>query len=45
MDFCLITQIQDLQEVQAFHFGGSKVRVWNGKVEGLTVHFLEPENG
>ncbi|BBN03016.1 starch synthase [Marchantia polymorpha subsp. ruderalis] len=37
--------IQDLQEVQAFHFGGSKVRVWNGKVEGLTVHFLEPENG
>ncbi|KAL2641893.1 hypothetical protein R1flu_009480 [Riccia fluitans] len=37
--------IHDLREVQAFHFGGTRVRVWNGKVEGLPVHFLEPENG
>ncbi|CAM6097771.1 unnamed protein product [Calypogeia fissa] len=37
--------IQDLHEVSSYKFGGTKVRVWNGKVEGLTVHFLEPENG
>lgn len=37
--------IQDLQERGDFFLGGTRIKIWNGKVEGLSVHFLEPENG
>ncbi|WOH12254.1 hypothetical protein DCAR_0831756 [Daucus carota subsp. sativus] len=37
--------------VEEFHFhksyfwGGTEIKVWFGKVEGLSVYFLEPQNG
>ncbi|KAI5078701.1 hypothetical protein GOP47_0006372 [Adiantum capillus-veneris] len=37
--------IQNLQETERFHWGGTGINVWNGTVEGLPVIFLEPENG
>ncbi|GMH33457.1 hypothetical protein BSKO_01291 [Bryopsis sp. KO-2023] len=38
-------QIQGLEKCRGFHFGGAFVEAWQGKVEGLDVTFLEPDNG
>ncbi|XP_024543721.1 starch synthase 3, chloroplastic/amyloplastic-like [Selaginella moellendorffii] len=37
--------VEELQEKESFGWGGTTIRVWNGKVEGLNVHFIEPQNG
>eukprot|EP00249_Psilotum_nudum_P022055 c28356_g1_i1 orf=2-3733(+) len=37
--------VQDLAERESFFLGGTRIKVWNAKVEGLSVIFLEPENG
>ncbi|KAL1806008.1 hypothetical protein ACET3Z_029076 [Daucus carota] len=45
------TNKMDGWEVEEFHFhksyfwGGTEIKVWFGKVEGLFVYFLEPQNG
>ncbi|GBG67829.1 hypothetical protein CBR_g950 [Chara braunii] len=39
------SQVRILQEGKDYNWGGTRVRTWCGEVEGLTVHFLEPENG
>ena len=44
ISFCK-DQIKDLQEKSDFVLGGTRVKVWSGTVEGLLVHFLEPDNG
>lgn len=43
---CLnLNHIKDLQFHMSYHWGGSEIKVWLGKVEGLSVYFLEPQNG
>ncbi|GJP84436.1 hypothetical protein CLOP_g14493 [Closterium sp. NIES-67] len=37
--------IQDMQDRGSFAWGGTNWRMWFGYVEGIGVHFLEPENG
>ncbi|CAI5485485.1 unnamed protein product [Closterium sp. Naga37s-1] len=37
--------IQDLQDRGSFAWGGTNWRMWFGYVEGIGVHFLEPESG
>ncbi|XP_078175725.1 starch synthase 3 isoform X1 [Carex rostrata] len=37
--------VQDLQCQKSFAWGGTEIKVWFGKVEGLPVYFLEPQNG
>ncbi|KAJ3689831.1 hypothetical protein LUZ61_018995 [Rhynchospora tenuis] len=37
--------VQDLQFQRSFEWGGTEIKVWLGKVEGLPVYFLEPQNG
>ncbi|GJP76945.1 hypothetical protein CLOP_g7390 [Closterium sp. NIES-67] len=38
-------QVQGLEARGDFQWGGTKWLVWHGLVEGIPVHFLEPENG
>nr|GMD92978.1 soluble starch synthase 3, chloroplastic/amyloplastic isoform X1 [Ipomoea batatas] len=43
---CLnLTNVKDLQFHKSYSWGGTEVKVWFGKVEGLSVYFLEPQNG
>ncbi|CAI5473010.1 unnamed protein product [Closterium sp. Yama58-4] len=37
--------IQELQDRGSFAWGGTNWRMWFGYVEGIGVHFLEPESG
>ncbi|KAK1304752.1 hypothetical protein QJS10_CPB11g01349 [Acorus calamus] len=40
-----INHVRDLHFHRSFPWGGTEIKVWLGKVEGLTVYFLEPQNG
>ncbi|RAL44890.1 hypothetical protein DM860_003649 [Cuscuta australis] len=43
---CLnFTQVKDLHVKKSYSWGGTEIKVWFGKVEGLSVYFLEPQNG
>ncbi|KAK3242687.1 hypothetical protein CYMTET_47632 [Cymbomonas tetramitiformis] len=37
--------VDNLQHNMTFHWGGCNINVYHGKVEGLDVYFLDPENG
>lgn len=39
------SHVRDLQFRQEFSLGGTQIKVWHGKVEGLSVYFIEPNNG
>ncbi|RVW45970.1 Soluble starch synthase 3, chloroplastic/amyloplastic [Vitis vinifera] len=38
-------QVKDFQYKRCYFWGGTEIKVWFGKVEGLSVYFLEPQNG
>ncbi|CAI5509110.1 unnamed protein product [Closterium sp. Naga37s-1] len=38
-------QVQGLEARGDFLWGGTRWLVWHGRVEGIPVHFLEPESG
>ncbi|CAI5948364.1 unnamed protein product [Closterium sp. NIES-65] len=40
-----LTQVQGLEARGDFLWGGTRWLVWHGRVEGIPVHFLEPESG
>lgn len=43
---CLnLTNVKDFQYNRSYSWGGTEIKVWFGKVEGLSVYFLEPQNG
>ncbi|XP_057811266.1 LOW QUALITY PROTEIN: starch synthase 3, chloroplastic/amyloplastic [Salvia miltiorrhiza] len=43
---CLnLSHVKDLQFHKSYSWGGTEIKVWFGKVEGLSVYFLEPQNG
>lgn len=39
------SKVHDLQFRKEFSWGGTKIKVWHGNVEGLSVYFIEPDNG
>ncbi|KAJ4981622.1 hypothetical protein NE237_032459 [Protea cynaroides] len=43
---CLnFSNVKDFQFSRSYHWGGTEIKVWFGEVEGLSVYFLEPQNG
>lgn len=43
---CLnLNHVKDLQYEKSYSWGGTEIKVWYGKVEGLSVYFLEPQTG
>ncbi|KAH6822132.1 starch synthase 3 [Perilla frutescens var. hirtella] len=44
-DCMKFSQVKDLQFHKSYFWGGTEIKVWFGKVEGLSVYFLEPQNG
>ncbi|XVE87777.1 hypothetical protein DITRI_Ditri19aG0015400 [Diplodiscus trichospermus] len=42
---CLKLNHVDLHYQRSYSWGGTEIKVWFGKVEGLSVYFLEPQNG
>lgn len=43
---CLnLSNVKDFQFNRSYSWGGTEIKVWFGKVEGLPVYFLEPQNG
>ncbi|PON43917.1 Starch synthase [Parasponia andersonii] len=43
---CLnLSNVKDFQFSRSYHWGGTEIKIWFGKVEGLSVYFLEPQNG
>ncbi|XP_042519768.1 starch synthase 3, chloroplastic/amyloplastic-like [Macadamia integrifolia] len=43
---CLnLSNVKGFQFSWSYHWGGTEIKVWYGKVEGLSVYFLEPQNG
>lgn len=43
---CLnINHVKDLHYQRSYSWGGTEIKVWFGKVEGLPVYFLDPLNG
>lgn len=40
-----ISMVKGLRLYKSFLWGGTEIKVWFGKVEGLSVYFLEPQNG
>ncbi|TYI81887.1 hypothetical protein E1A91_D05G185100v1 [Gossypium mustelinum] len=43
---CLnLSHVKDLHYQKSYSWGGTEIKVWFGKVEGLSVYFLEPQNG
>ncbi|KAI3986694.1 hypothetical protein MKX01_014232, partial [Papaver californicum] len=43
---CLnLSNVKDFQFHRSYFWGGTEIKVWFGKVEGLSVYFLEPQNG
>lgn len=43
---CLnLNYVTDFHCTKSYTWGGTEIKVWFGKVEGLSVHFLEPLNG
>ncbi|KAL5972592.1 Soluble starch synthase 3, chloroplastic/amyloplastic [Asimina triloba] len=39
------SNVRDFQFHRSYHWGGTEIKVWYGKVEGLHVYFIEPQNG
>ncbi|XP_078433725.1 starch synthase 3 isoform X2 [Wolffia australiana] len=39
-----LSNVKDFQFSQSFSWGGTEIKMWFGKVEGLSVYFLEPQN-
>ncbi|KAL0697628.1 hypothetical protein Bca4012_053750 [Brassica carinata] len=37
--------VKDLQFNRSYHWGETEIKVWHGKVEGVSVYFLDPQNG
>ncbi|KAM1033523.1 hypothetical protein FF1_037005 [Malus domestica] len=43
---CLnLSNVKEFQYNRGFSWGGTEIKVWFGKVEGVSVYFLEPQNG
>ncbi|XP_048140910.1 soluble starch synthase 3, chloroplastic/amyloplastic isoform X2 [Rhodamnia argentea] len=43
---CLnLSNVKDFQFHRSYSWGGTEIKVLHGKVEGLSVYFLEPQNG
>ncbi|XAR65647.1 Starch synthase [Bertholletia excelsa] len=43
---CLnLSNVKDFHFQKSYSWGGTEIKVWFGKVEGLSVHFLEAQNG
>ncbi|KAF3451724.1 hypothetical protein FNV43_RR07820 [Rhamnella rubrinervis] len=43
---CLnLSNVKDFQYNRSYSWGDTEIKVWFGKVEGLSVYFLEPQNG
>ncbi|KAL8214719.1 hypothetical protein R6Q57_004168 [Mikania cordata] len=43
---CLnLSNVKDFSFHKNYSWGGTEIKVWFGKVEGLSVYFLEPQNG
>ncbi|TMW93447.1 hypothetical protein EJD97_011678 [Solanum chilense] len=43
---CLkMNNVKDFRFHKSYFWGGTEIKVWFGKVEGLSVYFLEPQNG
>ncbi|CAK9176069.1 unnamed protein product [Ilex paraguariensis] len=43
---CLrFNNVKDFQFHKSYFWGGTEIKVWFGKVEGLSVYFLDPQNG
>ncbi|KAG6584091.1 Soluble starch synthase 3, chloroplastic/amyloplastic [Cucurbita argyrosperma subsp. argyrosperma] len=43
---CLnLSNVENFHHRQNYFWGGTEIKVWFGKVEGLSVYFLEPQNG
>ncbi|KAK1434486.1 hypothetical protein QVD17_00229 [Tagetes erecta] len=40
-----LSNVKDLGFHKSYSWGGTEIKVWFGKVEGLPVYFLEPQNG
>lgn len=40
-----LSNVKDFHFRQSFFWGGTEIKVWYGNVEGLSVYFLEPQNG
>jgi len=38
-------QVKDFQFHKSYFWSETEIKVWHGKVEGLSVYFLEPQNG
>ncbi|XP_047164111.1 starch synthase 3, chloroplastic/amyloplastic-like [Vigna umbellata] len=42
---CLnLSNVKDFRYHRNYFWNGSEIKVWHGKVEGLSVYFLEPQN-
>ncbi|KDP20743.1 hypothetical protein JCGZ_21214 [Jatropha curcas] len=43
---CLkLSHVKDFHYQKSYSWGGTEIKVWFGKVEGVSVYFLEPQNG
>lgn len=43
---CLkLNNVKDFHYQKSYSWGGTEIKVWFGKVEGVPVYFLEPQNG
>ncbi|CAH1439980.1 unnamed protein product [Lactuca virosa] len=43
---CLnLSNVKDFGFHMSYSWGGTEIKIWFGKVEGLSVYFLEPQNG
>ncbi|KAM5588721.1 hypothetical protein ABKV19_006936 [Rosa sericea] len=43
---CLnLSNVKEFQYKRSYSWGGTEIKVWFGKVEGVSVYFLEPQNG
>ncbi|KAG7012367.1 Soluble starch synthase 3, chloroplastic/amyloplastic [Cucurbita argyrosperma subsp. argyrosperma] len=43
---CLnLSNVENFHHQQNYFWDGTEIKVWFGKVEGLSVYFLEPQNG
>nr|GEV69856.1 starch synthase 3, chloroplastic/amyloplastic [Tanacetum cinerariifolium] len=44
-DILNLSNVKDFGFHKSYLWGGTEIKVWLGKVEGLSVYFLEPQNG
>ncbi|CAM8911981.1 unnamed protein product [Rhodiola kirilowii] len=40
-----LDNVKDFQFYKSYSWGGTEIKVWNGKVEGVPVRLLDPQNG